>query len=612
MNYNQVVNSFMRLLGAVAVLIRRGWRPLVAFLLTISVLQLSVTGPMLAMLIDRLVKTSGERAIGNLDIVAFLMSPAGLLFLLLFAFVIIVVSLLALAGLMQIGQSSIEGQRNPLALALRQLRARAWHIVALAGVAVLVLGVILAPALLLLYGVHASLLTEHDINYYLSSSPPEFKLALGLGLLIVIPVLLALAVQVAVLLFALPFVLFEGQGARVALRSSRALLAGHKGRVLKTLVLLLLMLVVLSAMIHALIYLGTKLVIAPASLAQPLLLLVLGASLATSLLSSTAMTWLAECVLVFAVLLIWRQRRGLSITMLPMRSQPAPGRYWPSFAAPLLALLAVLAGSYYLFNSIQLEDHVFNVAHRGSSIDAPENLLSAVKQAAIEGADAAEIDVQRSADGIIVVAHDRDMMRIAGSPLVINATDAAQLRRLDVGSRIGGTGFAGEPIATLGQVVSYAKSVGLALLIELKSYDDDGERLAREVIALLDAQGVVDHAIVMSLEYAEVRYFRHHFPNVRSGYLASAAIGDLTRLDADFLAVSQGVLSNALISTLHHQAKKVCVWTIDDRQTMAAMIDRGVDCIITNRPDRLRALLEQHRGLSSIERMLLRYRQLLQ
>jgi hypothetical protein len=56
-------------------------------------------------------------------------------------------------------------------------------------------------------------------------------------------------------------------------------------------------------------------------------------------------------------------------------------------------------------------------------------------------------------------------------------------------------------------------------------------------------------------------------------------------------------------------SSKVCVWTIDDPGMMSTMIDRGVDCIITNTPKRLVEVLAQRRGLSTLERLLLRYRQ---
>ena len=588
---------------------RRLWRPIAAYFLIIAALQLLITSPIIALMLDRLLRSSGERAVANFDIAWFLLSPLGMVFLLVLAGTGLLLALLAIGGLMQLGELAMQDRQRLLSAVFARLRDRIGGLLGLTAIGIGTLIVILLPTLLLLLWIKTGLLADHDINYYLSTSPPAFKLAIGLGLLVVLPALLLLIAQLSVLFFALPFLLFDAQSSPAAIRSSRELLLGRKRLVVTMILRLLLVVLLLSVLVHGGIYLGSELMIALTSFSQPLLLLMLGLSLAASLLASVLILYLAECALAFGILLLWRGFRGQQTTLPAAGEDAQEPRLKLEFVLSFAGIVGVLVIAWLLFNSIQLEDRVLNVAHRGSSIAAPENLLSAVKQASADGADAAEIDVQRAADGVIVVAHDRDMMRIAGQPLVINATASAELRRLDVGGRVD-QAFAGEPIPTLDEVVSYAKSAGLELVIELKSYDDDGERLAREVIGLLQRHGVADRAIVMSLNYSEIRYFKQHYPEVRAGYLASAAIGDLTRLNADFLAVSQGVLSDAMITTLHGAGKKVCVWTIDDKPTMSSLIDRGVDCLITNYPGRLTELLAERRELSNVERLLLRYRQL--
>ncbi len=52
--------------------------------------------------------------------------------------------------------------------------------------------------------------------------------------------------------------------------------------------------------------------------------------------------------------------------------------------------------------------------HRGSSARLPENTIAAFRQALDDGATALELDVHRTADGHIVVAHDPDGLRMAG------------------------------------------------------------------------------------------------------------------------------------------------------------------------------------------------------
>ena len=118
----------------------------------------------------------------------------------------------------------------------------------------------------------------------------------------------------------------------------------------------------------------------------------------------------------------------------------------------LLAFLAVMA--FRVARQLEVNDHIVVVAHRGYSRDAPENSMSAFRKAIEVGADVIELDVQETSDGVIVVLHDRDLMRLAGDPrrdrrpLVCRSAEArhGQARWAE---------FAGERIATLDDVITW-------------------------------------------------------------------------------------------------------------------------------------------------------------
>ena len=83
---------------------------------------------------------------------------------------------------------------------------------------------------------------------------------------------------------------------------------------------------------------------------------------------------------------------------------------------------------------IELFDQVYNCAHRGASGHAPENTLAALKLAIALGADMAEIDVQQSADGQLVLFHDETLERTStGTGPLVDRT-LTELRALDAGS----------------------------------------------------------------------------------------------------------------------------------------------------------------------------------
>src|SRR5512141_12305 len=106
------------------------------------------------------------------------------------------------------------------------------------------------------------------------------------------------------------------------------------------------------------------------------------------------------------------------------------------------------------------------LGHRGASADAPENTLAAFRLAMQQGADGVELDVWRCASGEVVVAHDEDLQRVAGSPLRIPDARLDELRAADVGAWKGAR-WRGERIPRLDEVLEALP--GAVVNVELKS-----------------------------------------------------------------------------------------------------------------------------------------------
>lgn len=86
------------------------------------------------------------------------------------------------------------------------------------------------------------------------------------------------------------------------------------------------------------------------------------------------------------------------------------------------------------------------------------------------------------------------------------------------------------------------------------------------------------------------------------------AVGDVPRLDVDFLSVKARLVTAKFMRAAQQRGKEVHVWTVKDAQRMAAFIELGVHNIITDAPEVLVALLEERAALSDVERILLRFR----
>lgn len=263
---------------------------------------------------------------------------------------------------------------------------------------------------------------------------------------------------------------------------------------------------------------------------------------------------------------------------------------------------ATIVVAFATVESIDVNPEVLVTAHRGSSHSAPENTLAAVRRAIEDGADYAEIDVQESADGEIVVIHDMDLMRIAGVPKKIWQMTAEEIQGLEAGSWFSEE-FRGEPIPTLDQMILLAGD-RIRLNIELKLNGHE-QNLEERVIRIISKHNFQDRCLITSLSYPALAKTRELAPELKTGYIVLQALGDLSKVEADAFSLGSGLVNRRLAADIRQRGKEVHVWTINDPAKMRRFIDMGVDNIITDRPDLLVALIRERAKLSDTEKLLL-------
>ena len=248
-------------------------------------------------------------------------------------------------------------------------------------------------------------------------------------------------------------------------------------------------------------------------------------------------------------------------------------------------------------------------AHRGASAYAPENTLVAVDRADALGFDWVENDVQLTRDGVLVVMHDTDLRRTTNAeevfpdraPWAVKDFTAAEISRLDAGSWFDAR-YAGTRVPTLRQ---YLKRLGhnrQNLLLEIKSPEiyPGIERATLDVLneeGWLDRAHVRDRLVIQSFGTDSVRTVHALRPDVVTGFLGAPAVAELPAYAefADQINPSYGTLSGAYVAAVqalkgpHDKKLQVNAWTVNDAASARNVNGMGVNGIITNTPDVVRA-----------------------
>ncbi len=242
--------------------------------------------------------------------------------------------------------------------------------------------------------------------------------------------------------------------------------------------------------------------------------------------------------------------------------------------------------SYLVFNNqLDLNIEYINLtevsAHRGASINYPENTMKAFEMAVEQNADWIELDVQLTSDGIPVVMHDSNLYRITGVNKNIWEVTYNDIKDLDCSSWFSPE-FAGERISTLGEVLDFAKKEHIKLNIELKptGYEKDFEKI---VIDTINQKNYKNSCVVTSQEYGTLQRIKEYDQEIKTIYVMSIAFGDITELtEADGFSVEASFITPRLVSMVHNSGKKIFAWTVNTRENMDKMIEMNVDNIVTD------------------------------
>lgn len=243
-------------------------------------------------------------------------------------------------------------------------------------------------------------------------------------------------------------------------------------------------------------------------------------------------------------------------------------------------------------------------AHRGWHLDelaGYENTMAAFRRAAAEGFGYLELDVHASRDGVPIVHHDFSLERTTDGTGPISARTARELAAVRVRGR--------EPLPHLEQVLTELPDTRIT--VELKSGAAAAPVL--EVLDRLDAWprvclgGYRDAWLTWARRVAGPRLCTSMGQRAAVGLRSRAWLAALPRSAAwmptlpVYGELAQlprrvgrlTVVDAGLLRTAHAGGREVHVWTVNDPATMVELLDLGVDGLLSDRPDRLRDVLDR-------------------
>ena len=211
--------------------------------------------------------------------------------------------------------------------------------------------------------------------------------------------------------------------------------------------------------------------------------------------------------------------------------------------------------------------------HRGASRRLPENTLAAFQRAIEDGVDGLEIDVQRTADGVPVILHDREVARTSNGSGAVDRMTLADLKRI---------GLDGAPIPTLAETLDL---VGDRAHLDLEIKQPG---IAADTLGVLAGFPAARWAL-SSFDWPTIEDARRLAPDAElwllATHLAEALFDFAAGVDAAAIALWAPALTEANVRRLTDHGLLTIGWTVNDPAAARRAREIGVAGLCTDVPD---------------------------
>lgn len=563
-------------------------RTLVGFELVFKLLTVLIAVPLFSEAFKLIMKVTGYSYLTLENVASFILHPVTLLLLVVLMILMTAYTVFDIATVIIILDQSYQKKKIRIWEAAGMSVRKCRELLRLSSLPLAFLTLFLIPFLNL--GMASGLISTIRIPEFISDHIVKDKVLLPLCMIAV----LLLAVLLLRWFYSLHFFILEGESFQQARK--RSSLLGAKKHIRDLAVLFVLQAVLFLAYV-LFVLIGILLIVAVnavlgrflliKSILASLIWLFIAVSAAIFMALSTPFSYAGISVLYYT----HRQERGEKIHSLKLETSESARKkhrglrlLFCGTTAVALALAArftygLYQGEYNL--NIEYVRTTEVTAHRGASVNYPENTMSAFVGAKELGADWIELDVQQTKDGEIIVIHDTNFKRTTGLDRNTWELTYAEVCQLDAGSFFAPE-FQRERIPLLSEVIAFAGENHIKLNIELKptGHETDFEKSVVDIIREYD---YAEECVVTSQVYRVLENIKSYDPQIRTVYVMSLAYGDITALEAaDHFSVEAANVSKELVGRVHREGKELYAWTVNTKESIGRMAEMNVDNIITD------------------------------
>lgn len=216
------------------------------------------------------------------------------------------------------------------------------------------------------------------------------------------------------------------------------------------------------------------------------------------------------------------------------------------------------------------------VGHRGAAGLGPENTIRSIKKAISLGVDAVEVDVRATRDSRLILIHDEDFTRVSGVKARVHDLTIDEVRR--------GIKVRGEAVPTLEEVLRVVDGVA-GVFIDFK---EEALGHVASLVDVIDRVGAWEWVVVTSFRDYVVSRVRELDPRLGVGISYQkppVKVLECKKIGCCVLLPHYKLATRRTVELAHKTGVRVAVWTVNSVETARGLAARGVDAIMSDKPD---------------------------